>query len=172
MTGSRRTYTDCELPGGHLKTSDEVTPAKLRGGFYTPDNLVRVCLDRVASLSPGGESLTVLEPSAGDGAFVRGLAGHPLRARIEMLTAVELVGEEAAECARALHTAGLPGEVVHASVLDWLVRSPRQFDAAVGNPPFVRFQFVQPAERDSASEVHARAGVPMAGVLNLWIPIL
>lgn len=155
-----------------MKTSDEVAPEKLRGGFYTPEPLVGVCLDRIDELAKGSERLRLLEPSAGDGAFLRVLGSHSMRDRVESVTAVELVGEEAAECTRALHASELPGEVVNASVLEWLNHAPRTFDAAVGNPPFVRFQFVRPEDRAAATAVHARAGVPMAGVSNLWIPIL
>ncbi|RHA40991.1 DNA methyltransferase family protein [Cellulomonas rhizosphaerae] len=155
-----------------MKTSDEVTPEKLRGGFYTPEPLVRICLDRVQALSPGSGRLRLLEPSAGDGAFVRLLGSHPLRDRVASVTAIELVSEEAAACAQALRASELAGETINASVLEWLNDAPREFDAAVGNPPFVRFQFVRPEDRTAAAEVHARAGVPMAGVSNLWIPIL
>lgn len=155
-----------------MKTYEEVAPEKLRGGFYTPEALSRICLDRVQALAPDLERLRLLEPSAGDGAFVRHLSRHALRYRVESVTAVELVSEEAAECDRALQASSLPGEVINASALEWLNQSSREFDAAVGNPPFVRFQFVRPEDRQAASAIHLRAGVPMAGVSNLWIPIL
>lgn len=155
-----------------MKTSDEVSPEKLRGGFYTPEPLVRICLDRVQALASGSERLTILEPSAGDGAFLRLLGSHPLRGRVASVTAVEVVSEEAAACERARRDSELPGETVNASVLEWLNVAPRAFDAAVGNPPFVRFQFVRPEDRAAAAAVHGRAGAPMAGVSNLWIPIL
>jgi len=55
-----------------VKTRAEVTPEKLRGGFYTPPPLVSACLERVRERLPEGE-LRLLEPSAGDGAFVLSL---------------------------------------------------------------------------------------------------
>ena len=36
-----------------MRTRDEVTAEKLRGGFYSPDPLVDLCLDRIASLTRG-----------------------------------------------------------------------------------------------------------------------
>ena len=68
-----------------MKTSREVTPDKLRGGFYSPDSLVRVCLDRAQALLTGDGPVRVLEPSAGDGAFLAGLAKHPLVERVRVV---------------------------------------------------------------------------------------
>lgn len=154
-----------------MKTSTEVTPAKLRGGFYSPESLVQACLDRVATLSAGGERLRVLEPSAGDGAFIRGLASHPLRMRVSSMTAVELLGSEAAACEYAMRDGGFAGEVIHGSFLTWVAEAPLGYDIAVGNPPFVRFQFIQSEERDSAAALHTRMGLSVGSVSNLWVPV-
>ena len=155
-----------------MKVRAEVTAAKLRGGFYSPDALVRACLDRVAALLGDRAGLAVLEPSAGDGAFLRGLAAHPLADRVAEVAAVELVPGEAAACRAALAGAGLPGAVHAGSVLPWALACPPRFDAAVGNPPYVRYQFVGEADKAAIAAVATRAGVPLAGVANLWIPVL
>lgn len=155
-----------------MKVRSEVTGAKLRGGFYSPPGLVRACLDRVAALVGDREGLAVLEPSAGDGAFVRGLADHPVGARVAAFEAVELDPAEAAACRAAIASAGLPGHVAAGSVLPWAAACAPRFDVAVGNPPYVRYQFVDPADKAAIAAVAARAGVELAGVANLWIPVL
>jgi len=153
-----------------MKTSLQVSPEKLRGGFYTPAPLVDFCLERVAALRPS-EPLRVLEPAAGDGAFIRGLlARRPDALHLGDVTAVELLDAEAAKCEELL--AGRGGRVVRGSVLSWALETGDTFDAAVGNPPFVRFQFVSPADRAAASELSRRVGPSVEGVANLWIPVL
>ncbi|HEX4806849.1 MAG TPA: N-6 DNA methylase [Conexibacter sp.] len=148
----------------------EVTPEKLRGGFYTPDALVSFCLNRVAELSTADEP-SVLEPSAGDGAFLRGLLSTwPKSAPVGSVTAVEIDPAEAERCRAVLH--GRPGRVVTGSVLRWALDERREYDVAVGNPPFVRFQFVSAADRTAAVELSERLGVSPRGVANLWIPVL
>ena len=57
-----------------LKPIHEIPARKLRGGFYTPAPVVDACLGRVAAILNGAASVRILEPAAGDGAFVRGLA--------------------------------------------------------------------------------------------------
>lgn len=154
-----------------MKTSSEVSSDKLRGGFYSPDALVDVCLDRVFELLGGREGLTVLEPSVGDGGFIRGLARHPQGEHVGSVVAVELIPEEAAKASQALSDAGLRGRVATGSVLDPSQLGPAN-DVAVGNPPFVRFQFVSDEDRAHIEGLGRRIGVPFKGVSNLWIPVL
>lgn len=154
-----------------MKTSDEVSSDKLRGGFYSPDALVEVCLDRVLEILGGRDGVRVLEPSVGDGSFIRGLARHSLVDRVDAVTAVELVPSEAAKARLALTESGVPGKVAAGSVLDPSMIAMRH-DVAIGNPPFVRFQFLSDADRQNIIDLGNRIGVPFSGVSNLWIPVL
>ncbi len=155
-----------------MKTREEVTADKLRGGFYTPDDLVDLCLTRIASLIRGRSRLRLLDPSAGDGAFIRGVARSSFRDRVEHIEAVELVEPEAKKSAAAIREYEIAGSVVTCSAIEWAVASDALFDATVGNPPFVRFQFVSKTDRKFADELAQRLGLSFAGVSNLWLPVL
>lgn len=154
-----------------MRTRELVSAEKLRGGFYSPEPLVAVCLDRVLELARDREDLRLLEPSAGDGAFFRTLARHPLRQRLRSADAIELLPHEAAKAHDALRSSGLPGEVATGSALDPEVLG-GPFDVAVGNPPFVRFQFVSPDDKALAVQLGTRLSSPLRGVSNLWIPVI
>lgn len=155
-----------------VKTRSEVTAEKLRGGFYSPASLVAACLARVSELTLGRGDLRVLEPTVGDGAFIRGLANAPLRARVGYLEAIEILPEEAARARVALASAGFAGAVYVESFLAWPRRHHVGFDAALGNPPFVRFQFLTEDDKATVPELERRLGVALNGVSNLWIPVL
>lgn len=155
-----------------MKVRGEVTAEKLRGGFYSPTALVDHCLDRIEVLTQGRSNLRLLEPAVGDGAFMRGLAGSQLRARIGYVEAIELLPAEAARADDALRSLGVPGRVSAESVLAWARRSKEPFDAAVGNPPFVRFQFLTDDDKSAMPAVGASLGLSFGGVSNLWIPVL
>src|SRR5581483_10808836 len=134
-----------------LKTADVISAEKLRGGFYSPPTLVRACLDRVATLSSGNPApLRFFEPSAGDGAFIRGLNDHSLARRVKDVTAVEVNAGEAAKTRRTLSASPFDGTVVAGSVLTGARPGPGEYDVAVGNPPFVRFQFLTDDDRAGA----------------------
>jgi adenine-specific DNA-methyltransferase len=155
-----------------LKTADRMSADKLRGGFYSPARLVQVCLDRVAALSHGRTSLHVFEPSAGDGAFLRGLRDHELAPRIGQVTAVEINAAEAARCQDSLDSASFQGTVLAGSVLSGARPLLGKYDVAVGNPPFVRFQFLTEEDRNGAFDIAAANGLKLTGVSNLWIPVI
>lgn len=154
-----------------MKTTDQVSADKLRGGFYSPEGLVRLCYDRVLALVGSRRSLDVLEPSAGDGAFIRGLAKHPISTRVGSFTAVEINEAEAAKCRATAAAVGVETLVHNGSVLNGVRASLATYDAAVGNPPFVRFQFVSDGDRAGTRLVEQDAGVVLAGVSNLWLPV-
>jgi adenine-specific DNA-methyltransferase len=161
-----------------LKTIDVMSAEKLRGGFYSPPTLVRACLDRIATLiveAPGsgdGAPLRVFEPSAGDGAFIRGLRDHVIADRVKEVTAVEISPQEAAKSRQALAGTPFDGTVITGSVLNGARPAPGRYDVAVGNPPFVRFQFLTEEDRAGALDVARDGGLTLAGVSNLWIPVL
>jgi len=154
-----------------MKTSDRVSAAKLRGGFYTPPGLVRVCLDRVGELVGDRDGLVVLEPSSGDGAFIRGLSEHRLTARVSAVTAIELVDQEAEKCRRQAPATGFGLDVIAGSALRQQTWRERKYDVAVGNPPFVRFQFVPPDDVAASAVLARHLGLSFTGVSNLWLPV-
>lgn len=154
-----------------MKIKTEVSAEKLRGGFYSPAGLVDVCLDRVQSLLRGRARLMALEPTAGDGEFIRGLRRHPVGDQVVDVQAVEVVAAEAAKCQRALLDCGFSGSVHTSSFLSWSQSQHSVYDLALGNPPFLRFQFVTPADRSAAGVIAAEEGISFSGVSNLWIPV-
>lgn len=155
-----------------VKTRNEVTADKLRGGFYTPRDLVDFCIERAAALAPAEPRLQVLEPSIGDGAFVTGLGQSGLAASIDRVLGLEVDPREATKAATALERSGLAGRILEASAIDWAADTSETFDVAVGNPPFVRFQFLRPRDKAALIPLGKRLGLSFGGVGNLWIPVL
>ncbi|MFB8767826.1 N-6 DNA methylase [Nocardiopsis alba] len=155
-----------------MRTRDAVSPEKLRGGFYSPEVLVKLCLDRVQGLVDDRSGIRVLEPAAGDGAFVRGLARHSLASRIEHVEAVELLDTESAKAKAELYSSGLSGRALNQNVLEWYATSaPQSYDVVLANPPYVRFQFIGDADKQRAKDLSAQLGVLGSSVSNLWIPV-
>lgn len=156
-----------------MKVRRDVNARKLRGGFYTPDPLVQFCLERLRTLLPPEGNLRVLEPSAGDGAFLRGLASHPSIAdRTADLFAVEPLDIEAEKCRQSLARTSVDGTVHVESAIRWGTDTDEWFDAAVGNPPFVRYQFISARDKAQITRLGDRLDFSFAGVSNLWLPVL
>src|SRR5437763_16385264 len=125
---------------------------KLRGGYYTPPEIAAW----LAGWAVRSKADTVLEPSSGDGAFLAAVAERLLelgagpREVLKQISGVEVEAAEAKKAAKRLE--GLlginpNGSVACADFFEWLKASAgRQFDCAVGNPPFIRYQnFPEPS---------------------------
>ena len=157
-----------------MRTRAEVTPEKLRGGYYTSPALVEFCLERASPLLAEETAISMLEPCAGDGAFVRGVARtrSGIGGRVSNIHAIEIIPEEAAKVELSLRSTGLPGRVERGSVLRWAAETDELFGLVVGNPPFVRYQFVPETDKIAIGRLGVRLGLTFGGVANLWIPVL
>jgi adenine-specific DNA methylase len=125
------------------------TDAKARGAYYTPAPLAEaIC--RWAIRSRGDR---VLDPAAGDGAFLRAAAA---------LTDVPPAGIELDPA--AARAAG--------AVCDDFFRVERaaRYDAVVGNPPFIRYQRF--AGKARALEMARRTGAALGGESSAWAPFV
>jgi adenine-specific DNA methylase len=155
-----------------MKAVNEISSAKLRGGFYTPPQLVKMCYDRVRELIGSRSSISILEPSVGDGAFIRGLTTHELALQVKSFFGVEIIAEEAQKALSISNTKNLSVRIDTANSIYWSVKTDDLFDVAVGNPPFVRYQFVPKSDLLAIEALGKRIGVSFKGVSNLWIPVL
>lgn len=154
-----------------MRTRDEVSAEKLRGGFYSPDVLVDLCMERSRALLDGRVGIRVLEPCSGDGAFIRGVHRAGMVPSVDHIEAVELLADEAQKSARTLGELGMPGRIVNDNVLRWAELSASDFDLVLANPPYVRFQFISDEDKQRAKAISARLGATGSSVSNLWIPV-
>lgn len=154
-----------------MKLAGELSREKLRGGFYTPSNLVSICLNRVVSLLETETPVRVLEPSCGDGAFIRGIAENRLFGQVREFIGIEIDDREAELSQESLIGSGLPGAIINDDAISVLNTLETPFDIAVGNPPFLRYQYISDRNDGRLKALATSIGVQHMGVSNLWIPI-
>ena len=153
---------------------------KLRGGYYTPEPIARF-ISEWSIRSPGAR---VLEPSCGDGVFLRHVANRLLQlgakkgSVIDLVRAVEINPEEAEKARRLLRTLGKRGatEAVLAGDFFGFCRASLKerslFDVVVGNPPFIRYQNFPPKQREVALNLMRGIGLRPNRLTNAWLPFL
>lgn len=144
---------------------------KLRGGYYTPPTIAQFLTDwAIQTLDDA-----VLEPSAGDGVFVDAAVRRltALGGNTSRVTAVEIDRDEAAKVRSRLGDSG--GSVHPGDFFAW-ARSAKargeQFDAILGNPPFLRFAYFQPEHRDIAFKLMQDQGLKPNKLTNAWLPFV
>lgn len=145
---------------------------KLRGAYYT-DAAMAQYLVRWA-LEAGAES--VLEPSCGDGAFLSAIT-EMCAPRLRLVVGCELVEQEARKAKDRLRSLprNIVGDVVCDDFLAWSldqIRAGAAFDAVVGNPPFIRYQYLDGVSQARAEELFDLLGLPFTRHTNAWVPFV
>ena len=128
----------------NFKTNKEApTEQKIRGGYYTPSVLADY-LCRWAIRSPSDQ---VLEPSCGDGSFI--VSAASLLDGTGQMTAIEIVEREIEKARESINGSRVPTEWKCGSFFDVAATllGKREYDVALGNPPFIRFQHFDKQER-------------------------
>ncbi|MDV2117952.1 N-6 DNA methylase [Alcaligenes faecalis] len=148
------------------------TAQKLRGGYYTPYDLALFLARWVAEIKPA----RLLEPSCGDGVFLQAVSSVE-SVQEATLTAFELEPVEAAKAVQRGSTARLRAFRVHnEDFLGWAVprigRNVETFDAVLGNPPFIRYQYLPEPFQDNAEHIFKALDLPFTKHTNAWVPFV
>jgi SAM-dependent methyltransferase len=134
------------------------TPALVRkrlGQVFTPEPVARTLVGWVVPR----ETDRVLDPSCGDGRF---LACHRASVGVEL---------DEREATTARHRA--PWALIHqADFFLWASETQERFEAAAGNPPFIRYQQFTGAIRERALGGAAKMGTKFNGLTSSWAPFL
>lgn len=155
------------------------TEARALGAYYTPKPLAST-LVRWAVRHPGDR---VFDPSCGEGVFLTtsverllDLGTHP-RKLPDQIAGVELDPRSMARTQGALLSRHPALRWSRLADGDFFAFSAQQigqceFDAVVGNPPFLRTQGRNIMEKRFALAVAKRAGVEMTGDASAWAPFV
>lgn len=140
------------LPG------DSADLRKARGAFFTPDKVARFITDWAIRSTDDA----VIEPSCGEAGFLHQIdRGHTGR-----IVGVEIHPASAWEAERTLKREGI-NAAVH--VGDFFGHTELgQYDAAVGNPPYVRYQGWTGDARTASLQAALRAGVNLTNLASSW----
>ena len=155
-----------------VKFFEDQTAQKLRGGYYTPIDLASFIARWVADLKPE----KVLEPSCGDGAFFQAMADVS-GFKEASLTGFELDDEEAGKATRRVNDLGLKKAVIRCEdflgwAIDNMAKGGERFDAVVGNPPFVRYQFLPPEFQVRAAAIFDELDLKFTKHTNAWVSFI
>ena len=143
---------------------------KLRGAYYTPLQLANAMVGLFAP-----ENIhTVLEPSSGDGVFLDSLKQLGLINQIASVDAVEIEPDEAQKVEKNYSNY----QNVHVLNEDFLefysrmISGKKQYDLILGNPPYIRYQYLTEAQRELQSKILTSHGMKSNKLINAWVAFL
>jgi adenine-specific DNA-methyltransferase len=140
---------------------------KLRGGFYTDPLIASFLVKWIKAANPS----SILEPSCGDGIFLQTIEQQRI-ASLKQVTACEIEPEEVE---KARNRTQLPVRVLNCDFLKWFLftaEKENRFDAVVGNPPFIRYQYLAEEQQLLAEKIFAQLRLPFTKHSNAWVPFV
>ncbi|MCP9290576.1 class I SAM-dependent methyltransferase [Gracilimonas sediminicola] len=134
---------------------------KLRGGFYTPEEIASFILKWAMN---GSDNYSILEPSCGDGVFLKCLLKDSYQ--FENITAVEFNPSEAEKAAKI----ELPNkEVINEDFHVFCNETKDKYDLVIGNPPYIRYQYFAEEQQKQAEKIFTKAGLKYSKLTNAWV---
>ena len=146
------------------------TEQKLRGGYYTPEDLANFLVRWIAGSNPK----SILEPSCGDGVFFDKIASNLDNPNV---MGFEIDRDEARKAFRRANAAGLTRvRVQDDDFLGWAIDAlddeKLRFDAVLGNPPFIRYQYLPPLFQGRAEQIFSELDCKFTKHTNSWVPFI
>ena len=150
-----------------MRLMEDTTEKKRTGTYYTSKEVADFIIKKLI----GSENLgRVLEPSVGGGVFVDSIFSSGKR--FDSITCVEI--DKRASVAFGERYKNNPS--VNNVTGDFLVfyrnHSDERFDTIVGNPPYVRYQYLSDSGRSDVAAVLSENGMAPNRLTNLWVPFV
>jgi len=147
-----------------MRLKENSTNQKLRGAYYTPPQLANA----MVGLFQYDNIRTVLEPSCGDGVFIDTLinSNNPM----DSIVAVEIDQCEA-EKVNTRHIENNNVAVVNGDFFEFYNshHGKQYFDLILGNPPYIRYQYLTEKQREIQSQILVRHGMKANKLINAWV---
>lgn len=147
-----------------MRLIQEASHDKLRGGFYTPSPIAEFILKWAFN---GNTKLDILEPSCGDGVFLRAIQQGSYK--YKSITAIEY---DEAESVKAKSIKLDNTKVLHEDFYKFFNRSNEKYDLIIGNPPYIRYQYFNKEQQELASQIFRQADLKYSKLSNAWVSFI
>jgi len=155
-----------------MKFKSDQSSQKLRGGYYTPSRLA----DYVTEWVLGANPISILEPSCGDGSFLQSIKNNSYTNKIS-ISAFELFDSEVEKARSRCESLKFKDcTITEGDFLDWanlrLFENAKLFDGVIGNPPFIRYQFLDKPFQNNTEQVFKTLDLKFTKHTNAWVPFV
>lgn len=148
-----------------MKLKEHSSEEKLRGVYYTPLQLAKA----IVAMVDMPAKATVLEPSCGDGVFLDALFDVGKMDACENCLAIEIDHQEA-DAARQRYKKSKNVKIETSDFFDYYEENKdKRFDLILGNPPYIRYQYLTETQRREMSQILEASGMRTNKLINAWV---
>lgn len=142
---------------------------KNTGSYYTPNYLAEFVVSRVLTHFKNKKTtLEILEPSVGDGSFIKAIEVTNTRKLKIELSAIEINGSELSKAEKKCRL--LESKFIEQDFLKY--NSEKRFSAILGNPPYIKKNRLTVLQLEGCRKIHLAEKLSEKSVKNLWASFL
>lgn len=151
-----------------MKLKEDSSAQKLRGAYYTPlplaEMMVKLFSNRTDCMN------NVLEPSCGDGVFLDALINAGCIEQYARIDAVEIDFLEANKVNNRMQSYENV-KIINKDFFDFYEekKDTVQYDLILGNPPYIRYQYLEEYQRELMSDILTSQGMKANKLINTWV---
>jgi adenine-specific DNA-methyltransferase len=144
---------------------------KETGSFYTPQVIADFLVTYLSDKLNGKNSISVLEPSAGDGIFIKTIyKNKEFLSKIESVIAVEQSKRELNKITKEVKQETFTA--THADFLEFQNNNKDKFSLVIGNPPYIKKSLLKKSQINLCKEIHEKANLANNSPKNIWTAFL
>lgn len=149
-----------------MKLKENSSAQKLRGAYYTPLPLAEM----MVKLFLRDKSIkAILEPSCGEGVFIDALDDLEMINQLDNVTAIEIEQEES-EKVENNYKKSEKITILNQDFFDYYEKeNENKFDLILGNPPYIRYQYLDENQRKLMSDLLVSQGMKANRLVNTWV---
>lgn len=135
---------------------------KLSGSYYTPPQTVKFMHRYLARQNKA--TLSILEPSAGDGRFLDEFINH---SAFERIVGVEIDKEKTNDLKKKKYPSSVT--IAASDFLEYAKKSTDEFQLIIGNPPYINIKNMEKGFLESGRNICKELNLPEGLLQNSWV---
>lgn len=150
-----------------MRLKENASKKKLTGTYYTPDKLAHY----MVSLFNNTAIKKILEPSCGDGVFINKILNSYSHEKDFSIKAIEIDKNIATAVKKKYKSVNVKNSDFFQEYTKMLAEE-ENFDLIIGNPPYIRYQYLTNSQREVLSEILKSHGMEPNKLINSWVGFL
>lgn len=144
---------------------------KNTGSFYTPKSIADFLVSYLSDKLRDKKNISVLEPSAGDGIFVRTIYNNEIFSeKVKKVVAVEQSKRELNKITKEVKQKSF--SAIHSDFLEFQKENKQKFSLVVGNPPYIKKNLLKENQIEHCKSIHQNANLADTKPKNIWTAFL
>ncbi|WML42643.1 Eco57I restriction-modification methylase domain-containing protein [Neobacillus sp. PS3-40] len=149
---------------------------KVNGSYYTPRILAKLLVEKALNYAQK-RNLSILEPSCGDGVFLKELLGNDdfLSRKESSICVVEknhIELEKTKKYKKNFSENQIKTSFNAMDFLDFVLHSKKKFNLILGNPPYIHKKFLSDRQIDLSKTILKKIDLDVNTIYNIWMPFV